>query len=216
MTVLAAKDLGALLASLQTYFEIGQARRDAIGDEIRKVSAALDLGCGEPREIRPTRHPFIQHLSAGLALARAHAPEVASVLEPIAELLPWRYSYPPRHDAPGLESAMGWAELVGPEAPFRSSEVCFGLTLIGPHSYYLPHCHPAIELYRVLAGTAEWTAAGQTVMRPPGAYILHPSNVVHAMRTGDELLLAIYSWTGDLISPSVWADSGRPSEGTKQ
>ena len=216
MTLLAAKDLRALLASLQTYFEIGQTRRDAIGDEIRKVSAALDRGCGEPREIKPTRHPLIHHLPAALALARTRAPEVASVLEPIAELLPWRYSYPPRHDAPGLESAMGWAELVGPDAPFRSGEVCFGLTLIGPNSYYLPHRHPAVELYRVLAGSAQWTAGEQTAMQPPGAYILHPTNSVHAMRTGEEPLLAIYSWTGDVVSPSIWADGRRPSKGTMQ
>jgi hypothetical protein len=216
MTLLAAKDLRASLTSLQTYFEIGQARQDAIGEEIRKVSAALDRVCGEPREIRPTRHPLIQHLPAALALARTHAPEVASVLEPIAELLSWRYSYPPRYDERGLESAMGWAEMVGPEASVRSGEVCFGLTLIGPDSYYLPHRHPAIELYRVLAGSAEWTAAGQTVMQPPGAYILHPMNSVHAMRTREEPLLAIYSWTGDVVSPSVWADSGLPSEGEKQ
>lgn len=214
MTVLAAKDLRALLASLQTYFEM--ARKDAIGDEIRNVSAALDRVCGEPREIRPTSHPLIQHLPAALALAHTHAPEVASVLEPVAELLPWRYSYPPRHDAPGLESAMGWAELVGPEAPLRSGEVCFGLTLIGPDSYYLPHRHPATELYRVLAGSADWTAGVETATQPPGSYILHPTNCVHAMRTREEPLLAIYSWTGDVVSPSVWADSGPPSEGTKQ
>ena len=97
---------------------------------------ALDRVDGEPREIQPTRHPLIRHLPAALALARAHAPGVASVLEPIAELLPWRYGYQKRTDAPGLESSMGWAELVGPEAPFRSREVCFGLTLIGPRRYY--------------------------------------------------------------------------------
>ncbi len=216
MTLLAAKDLWALLASLQTYFEIGQTRGDAIGDEIRKVSAALDRICGEPREIKPTRHALIHHLPAALALARTRAQEVASVLEPIAELLPWRCSYPPRRDAPGLESTMGWAELVGPEAPFRSTEVCFGLTLIGPYNYYLPHRHPATELYRVLAGSAQWTAGEQTAMQPPGTYILHPTNIAHAMRTGEEPLLAIYSWTGDVVSPSIWADSGRLSEGTKQ
>ena len=215
MTTPDRQDLRLLLAALRTRFEAGRSREDAIGEEIREVSAALDHTDAEPRDVRPTQHPLVQHLPATLALTRTHAPEVASVLEPIAELLPWRYSYQERVDAPGLESSMGWAELVGPEAPFRSSEVCFGLTLIGPRNYYPPHHHPAIELYYVLAGHADWTAGGQTATQPPGATILHHANIVHAMRTGEEPLLAIYSWTGDVVSPSVWADRGRLSDRTK-
>jgi len=215
MTTPDAQDLRILLAALRAHFEAGYSRGDAVGDEIRKVSAALDRVDGEPREFQPTRHPLVQHLPAVLTSTRTHAPEVASVLEPIAELLPWRYGYQSRVDAPGLESSMGWAELVGPEAPFRSREVCFGLTLIGPRSYYPPHHHPAIELYAVLAGHPDWTAGERTATQPPGAYILHPANIVHAMRTGEEPLLAIYSWTGDVVSPSVWADRGRLSDRTK-
>lgn len=212
MAMLEAKDLRVLLAALRTCFETGRSRTDAIGEEIRKVSAALDRIHAEPRAIQPTRPPLIRHLPAALALTGTHAAEAASVLDRVAELLPWRYGYQERSDAPGLESSMGWAELVGPEAPFPSGEVCFGLTLIGPGSYYLPHHHPAIELYRVLAGHAEWTADGQTATQRPGAYILHPANSVHAMRTSEEPLLAIYSWSGDVVSPSVWADAGVPSE----
>jgi hypothetical protein len=210
-----AKDLRVLLAALRTCFEAGRSRQDAIGEEIRKVSAALDRVDAQPLDIQPTPHPLIRYLPAALALTRAHSPEVASVLEPIAELLPWRYGYQVRPEAAGLENAMGWAELVGPEAPFRSGEVCFGLTLIGPGSYYPPHHHPAIELYVVLAGHADWTAGGQTATQPPGATILHHADIVHAMRTGEEPLLAIYSWTGDVVSPSVWADRGPLSDGTK-
>lgn len=204
-----------LLDALRTRFEAGRSREDTIGEEIRKVSAALDHSDAGPRDVQPTRHPLVQHLPAAIALTRTHAREVAFVLEPIAELLPWRYGYQERVDAPGLQSSMGWAELVGPEAPLRSGEVCFGLTLIGPGSYYPPHHHPAIELYCVLAGHAEWTAGGQTATQCPGAYILHPANIVHAMRTSEEPLLAIYAWTGDVISPSVWADAGVHSEGAQ-
>ena len=41
---------------------------------------------------------------------------------------------------------------------------------------------------------------------PPGALVLHPSGVVHAMRTHEEPLLAVYTWTGeDVRTPSVYA-----------
>jgi hypothetical protein len=210
-----AKDLQALLAAMRAYFEAGRARQDAIGDEIRKASAALDLIDAEPRTAGPAGRPLTRHLPAALALTRAEAPELACLLEPIAELLPWRYGYVARPDAPGLDASMGWAELVGPEAPFRSGQVCLGLTLIGPGNHYLPHRHPAVELYRVLAGRAEWSAGEVAAVESPGAYILHAANIVHAMRTEEEPLLAIYSWTGDVVSPSVWADGGHPSEGTQ-
>ena len=215
MTTPDAQEFQVLLAALRTCFETGRSHADAIGEEIRKVSAALDRVDAQRLDVQPTPHPLVRFLPAALALTRTHAPEVASVLEPIAERLPWRYGYEPRPDAPGLESAMGWAELVGPEAPFGSGEVCFGLTVIGPRSYYPPHHHPAIELYYVLVGHADWTAGERTATQPPGATILHQANSVHAMRTGEEPLLAIYSWTGDVISPSVWADRGPLYDGTK-
>ncbi len=52
-----AQDLQALLAAMRAYFEAGRARQDAIGDEIRKASAALDLIDAEPRTAGPTRRP---------------------------------------------------------------------------------------------------------------------------------------------------------------
>jgi hypothetical protein len=129
------------------------------------------------------------------------APDIAAALRPLAEGLPWRYSYAARADAPELHLNMGWAECVGPAAPFRSDEVCLGLTLIGPHTHYPAHRHPAVEFYHVLTGAAVWSGH----LRPPGAYILHESNQEHAMRTGEAPLLALYTWTGDVVSPSVWS-----------
>ncbi len=208
MARLEANDLRVLLATLRIWFEAGRSLESSIGDELRSVSAALDGVGNEPSEVRASEHPLVRYLPAALEAIRTHAPEVACILGPVAGRLPWRYGYQPTPDAPGLENAMGWAELVGPEAPFRSGDVCFGLTLIGPASYYPPHYHPAMELYRILAGHAEWTLGAQTATQPPGAYILHAANVVHAMRTGPESLLAIYSWTGDVVSPSVWAGGG--------
>lgn len=207
MAKVADKQWQNLLAALRHRFEARPRQADEIADEIGRVSAVLDRLPSEPELPEPTLHPLTRHLAAALSLTAASAPVVAPTLVPIARLLPWRYGYRPRQDAPGLEEAMGWAEIVGPEAPFRSGEVCFGLTLIGPDTFYPPHRHPARELYHVLAGNAAWTAAGVTVSRPPGAYILHTEDVIHAMGTAAEPLLAIYSWTGDVVSPSVWAST---------
>jgi len=198
--------LADLLRLLRIRFEAGRDRPDAVGAEIRAVLAGLDRIAPSPLSWSPTHHPLIRFLPEAVDRLAPLAPEIASVLRRIGSDLPWRYGYAARVDRPGLDAAMGWAEIVGPAAPFRSDSVCFGLTLIGPDTHYLPHRHPAVELYHVLGGTAAWSAESETTDRPPGSFILHPANLVHAMRTGSEPLLALYSWTGDVVSPSVWAD----------
>jgi quercetin dioxygenase-like cupin family protein len=203
---LGAEELQELLAALRRAFEAGFAREDAIGAEIRAVTAALGRAPREPTFAEAAGHPVTRHLPAALSLAAESTPEVTAAARSVAAFLPWKYGYRPRQDAPGLESVMGWAEIVGPAAPFQSTEVCFGLTLIGPGAYYPPHRHPAVELYHVLAGRAAWSAGAGTAINVPGAYILHTASTAHSMRTGSEPLLAIYSWTGDVNSPSVWAD----------
>jgi hypothetical protein len=43
---------------------------------------------------------------------------------------------------------------------------------------------------------------------PPGAFILHPSQAIHAMQTHAEPLLAIYTWSGaDVRTASVYTPS---------
>lgn len=178
----------------------------AAAREVAAVAALVATAAPEPVAFEANPHPATRHLEAALGAAEAYAPALAAALRPLGDALPWRYGYAPRADAPGLEHRMAWAELIGPAAPFRSTQVGLGVTLIGPHTFYPPHRHPAVELYRVVAGTAHWSAGENTAPRPPGSAILHPSNLVHAMRTADQPLLAIYSWSGDVDSPSVWEE----------
>jgi len=77
--------------------------------------------------------------------------------------------------------------------------------LIAPRTHYPPHAHPAIETYLVITGTALWSlGAAPAAAQPPGALIFHPSGMAHAMETEAEPLLAIWSWRGDVTSPSVY------------
>ncbi len=201
---LTSQALTTLRDALATHFLGGLGRTDPVGRELDLIRDGLvDLADLPPQVPPPSDHAAITHLGAALAGLAPGA--LSQALVPVADNLPWRYGYAPRSDAPGLHQSMAWAEVVGPVAPFVSQRICLGLTLIGPHSHYLDHLHPAVELYQVISGTAQWSAAGQAAPRPPGSYILHPSNCVHAMKTGDQPLLAIYSWSGDIVTPSRWA-----------
>lgn len=173
----------------------GRAAREA-----SHVQRLLDLA-SEQAPYAATAHPLVRHLPAALAGLERDAPDIAALLRPLADGLPWRYGYEASADMPDLHLNMGWAEFVGPAAPWRSDEVCLGVALIGANTHYPAHQHPAVELYHVLTGVAEWSSH----WRRPGAFILHDSNQTHAMRTGDEPLLALYTWSGDVFSPSVWS-----------
>jgi quercetin dioxygenase-like cupin family protein len=201
-----AAALKALRDVLLAEFARPVAGDPAAAREVAAVIALAAAAAPEPVAFEATPHPATRHLETALVAVESHAPALAAALRPLGEVLPWRYGYAPRADAPGLELRMAWAELIGPAAPFRSAQVGLGVTLIGPHTFYPPHRHPAVEVYRVVAGTAEWSADGNGAARPPGSVILHRANVVHAMRTAEQPLLALYSWSGDVDSPSVWEE----------
>jgi quercetin dioxygenase-like cupin family protein len=154
----------------------------------------------------PKRLPPAIILDAALA-AGGSGPEagLAAELSALAPSLAWIYSYPARAGQPDLSAAVAFSQIVGPGGFRPSDRLRLGLTLIAPGTHYPPHAHPAIETYLVIAGTALWgLGATAAAAQPPGALILHPSGMAHAMQTGAEPLLAIWSWRGDVTSPSVY------------
>jgi mannose-6-phosphate isomerase-like protein (cupin superfamily) len=185
-----------LVAAIQRRLHERAATGDAIGQEAARVLALLDPLPEPVGAFTRSDHPSTRHIEAAFATG-TEAAELLAAIRPVAFNLPWRYSYDKRDDAPGLEDNMAFAEIIGPEAPYKSARVCLGLTLIGPETFYPPHTHPAIELYYVVSGTATWIANGVPSRNSPGDFILHPSQVVHAMQTRQEPLLAVYSWSGE-------------------
>jgi Dimethlysulfonioproprionate lyase len=179
---------------------------DDVGEEAARVLALLNPLPALTGTFPKNEHPSTRHLETALAPSDDATDDFLAAVGGVAYHLPWRYSYAKRSDAPGLEDNMAFAEIIGPEAPYVSERVCLGLTLIGPNTFYPPHRHPAIELYYIVAGEATWTANGASRRNPPGAFILHDSQVVHAMQTHQQSLLAVYTWSGeDIRSSSVYA-----------
>lgn len=153
----------------------------------------------------PSKFPITAHIAEALRHSSPVTRPFLDAVAPALPFLPWKYNYEPRADLPDLGLKMAWGEIIGPEAPFVSDRFCLGLTLIAPKSFYPLHRHPATELYWVVSGTAEWTLEGKVTRRAPGSFILHDSNAVHAMRTFDEPLLALYSWSGpDVVTLSSY------------
>jgi quercetin dioxygenase-like cupin family protein len=200
----------ALVAAIKASYLLHQSAEDAIDREIKTVLLLLDPLPNLTGSFVENNHPVIQNAAAAFDAETPSTAALAESIRPVIEFLPWRYSYPPRNDAPDLGEHIAFAEIIGPEAPFRSDSVCLGLTLIAPQTLYSAHRHPAVELYYVVTGTAAWTLNGVTQEHPPGTYILHPSQAIHAMETHAQPLLAIYSWSGaDVQTTSIYTQSNK-------
>jgi mannose-6-phosphate isomerase-like protein (cupin superfamily) len=199
-------DVRASTSAIIAHYRSRSQGDDDVAAELRNVLTLLPrivpVQCGDIHG--DPSHGVTRFVEEALAPKAGTIADVIGALRPIAAILPWRFSYSPRADLPGLENRMAWAEFVGPEAPIHSDKVCLGVTLIGPHTLYPAHFHPAVESYFVLSGTALWTAAGISRSLPPGSFILHPGNVVHAMETFEAPLLAAYTWTGDIETLSIY------------
>nr|WP_298687972.1 dimethylsulfonioproprionate lyase family protein [uncultured Dongia sp.] len=129
---------------------------------------------------------------------------IMDAIAALNERLPWSYHYPKLAHDPDLDRRVAFAELIGPSGPLRNGNSVVGFTLMAPETFYPLHSHPAVELYMVVSGKAQWIVPEREQIVPPGGFVLHHSGQPHAMRTLAEPLLAIYDWQGDLESPSVY------------
>ncbi len=102
-------------------------------------------------------------------------------------------------------------EGIGPDGRLRHDRIILGLFLLGPETRYPAHAHPAEEFYIVLAGTPAFQvgADSEFVARPPGSIILHPADVSHAIRSGDEPFFGVFGWRGKIAAPSWYRDDMR-------
>lgn len=169
------------------------------------AAAAARIADLKSRDLRPgwpSRKPVAGFVEEVVELGRsgplAAIAEAFGAVEPLATWLQ-NPNYSVEAMGPGFVDRYGYVELIGPGRPVESTDLLVGLLLLGPEMHYPDHAHPAEEIYHVVAGHAEWWREGQGWLRkPPGAIIHHRPMVRHAMRTGEEPLLALYCWTGNV------------------
>ena len=151
--------------------------------------------------------PFVQPPD-GPAFVRSQEPVQISLLAALwaakAELI-WRKN-PTYIDVEFLHR-YAYTELLGPFGLIHHGSVSAGLLYLAPQTFYPPHAHPAEEVYHLISGRSVWQQGGQPSRDcVSGARIHHASGVAHCMRSGEEPLLALYLWRGDLQSPALLVD----------
>lgn len=144
-------------------------------------------------------------------------PAVGDLTESVRRLVPhlrWHQTsaYQQHPPNPGFLDNYGYAVIAGPAdgapALLNHESLAMGVLMLGPHTHYPLHHHPAPEIYLPLHA-AQWRrGADPWRAEPPGAIIYHRSQEPHATRTGDRPLLALYLWIGDLATSARFTAAG--------
>ena len=186
--------------ALAPYLAEWPVSQDAASTALRGADAAPAL-------------PVLRWLPRIAADAHSIDPGLVRAVCRAAPSLAWRQTYGPDEVGAAFIENYGWTELFGARGRERA-KTAGGLLLLGPNTSYPAHRHEAEEIYLPLSGAADWQQ-GDAIWRkrPPGTLIHHCSEEIHAMRTGNEPLLALYLWRGERLSQKARlepADAVRP------
>jgi hypothetical protein len=160
------------------------------------------------RQPEPSTLPVLRHLPQCIGEVLLVEPDVAATIAAIEEDLAWRQSsaYSDALLGKGFTANYGWAEIIGPRGFFPGDDFLLGLLMLGPGHHYRDHYHPAPELYWPLTSGSQWSrGGGDFEEKLPGVTIWHPPMMLHATKTSETPLLAVWSWTKDTMTPAKLA-----------
>jgi quercetin dioxygenase-like cupin family protein len=166
---------------------------------------ALESGAARARE-HPNRVPVADRMPAIIAAAEAGpTAAIARALSPVLPSVDWVRTYSEAQLGRAYLENYGYFDIASPKRGLIATDaIACGFLVIGPGQLYPAHRHPAVELYHVVAGAPDWQVDGAPwEPKPVGSFVFHPSMAIHAMRTNDSPLLALYAWLGDLETSAV-------------
>lgn len=184
------KVAGAVMGSMRDWLE--RSTHPAVRPFLDEIDWAMP-----ERRLMPHTLPCLTWLDAAAANGGAGERAMAELLAAVAAELRWGQTYSAADFGPTFVERYGWTEIFGTRGHFSNERVAGGFLVLGPHIHYPDHHHVAEELYVPLTGGTEWRKGdGPFALQPAGTVIHHPSEINHAMRTGEEPLLALYLWRG--------------------
>ncbi len=162
------------------------------------------------------KHPLLSQLDDALNAALG-PPELVKSVAALSSAGGWYQVY----TGDGINAAMAdlmlAKQIVGPKGLFASNSMRAGIFLLAPHFEYPMHDHAALEVYYVHSGTIDIQNGTESVQRRlgPGQYSITPSEVPHALQTGDAPVLLLFIWTGNVTAPIWWWVKGEDGIWTK-
>ncbi|MBC8036801.1 MAG: transcriptional regulator [Rhizobiales bacterium] len=166
----------------------------------RRVFAALRAEVGQKNDGPPESLPVCEALDPALGLAArgpSPIPRLGTALKKLAPDLVWRRRKGAEKESQNFFDGHANAVVVGPDGLEMRKDVLVGISLMAPHVRYPDHQHPPEEVYVSLAGGAWWKQGHDWHQPEPGGLVHNEPHVMHAMKTDDDPLLAIWClWVG--------------------
>ena len=194
-------------AQLQAFYDLTETailRRAGTcknaGPAAESLFDALRKNVGGKGSFTPERLPVCDALGPALHLAStgpAPIPELATALRDLSPRLQWKRRNSSSSDGASFHDGHANALVAGPGGLEKRDDVWVGISLLAPHVRYPDHRHQPEEVYVSLAGGAWWNENMDWTTPGPGGLIYNEPNVLHAMRTEEQPLLAIWClWVG--------------------
>jgi len=194
-------DLQRLLDLTQAAIYPAAPPRTATAIAAERIFSALRQSAGTPGRSESGRLPVCrQHLEPALTQARLQQRAVGDVADAFAALEPrlaWTVRAGAETQGQGFLNGHANATIIGPGGLEIRNDIWIGVTLMAPGTRYPDHSHPPEEIYLVLS-EGEWCNGNTPWHRPGiGGLVYNPPNIVHAMRSAEQPLLALwFLWTG--------------------
>jgi hypothetical protein len=173
---------------VDTDFILTEACAQSVGSAHLMVTKASEASGKLP-------HALELHLAQALNLAPRKSECFVSLLNSVTAILP-RANWVKREAKPGQDSSFvekhRHAIITGVGGVFECNTLTMGLALMAPFTSYPFHHHPPGEFYIVLS-EGEWYREDLGWWSPGvGGVVLNPPSCVHAMRSMDVPLLALW------------------------
>jgi len=194
-------DFSTLDAAWATLFDQFARRLEATETHQGQETARL---LRENNKRRPSWQLHAHDVVLSSALAALHRDPLVEALERLSPFLAWQ-TRGAFTDSDHTNRA--YVEFLGPDGMLKSDEIRLGVYWHDRHTFYPRHRHEAVELYHIVSGTAFWQHTSEDwIPRPPDSFVVHQSNEDHATKTGDQPLLALWSWLGNISFDSYSMD----------
>ena len=151
-------------------------------DNIEKINASKSATCSELNNT-------LRNIPGKLA-------PLDSIVEKIANLVIWHEAS--RGVPDFFKGGYAFAEIIGKRGLMVSNYIRLGLYIQKPEINYPLHAHDAEEYYLILSGNADWQIENKKFRIGPGCIVHHHSSEAHGTHTGEEPLLAVWMWTGQI------------------
>lgn len=153
---------------------------------------------------KPNRLPVCDQINGALQTAREQGGAVAALANAFAEIEPklkWERRWTAKPGDVPFYDGHANATIIGPDGLENRDDIWIGVSFLAPHIRYPDHHHPPQEVYIALS-PGDWMQGDDSNWVTPGigGYVYNRSDIMHAMRSHERPLLAIWSlWVTDRV-----------------